>query len=80
MERCKNCDGSGLAGAGDRPWEHQGRTSTCTKCNGTGQVEVEAGEASETTEGAATGEEPALSTPSNEVPVKRRSILGWLGL
>lgn len=38
MQECKKCGGSGIVGAGENPAAHQGALSTCSECNGTGQV------------------------------------------
>lgn len=36
---CPKCKGDGIIGAGDRPWEKAGATSTCDMCGGTGKVD-----------------------------------------
>lgn len=38
MIDCKNCDGKGLAGAGDRPWLQEGFVQTCKECGGKGKL------------------------------------------
>lgn len=45
MTICTNCNGEGLVGQGDQPWLKQGHIQTCGKCDGTGQVDVNAGAA-----------------------------------
>lgn len=39
-EPCKNCNGDGQVGNGDKPWLKQGHLHTCEKCQGTGKVPV----------------------------------------
>lgn len=39
MTTCTNCNGEGLAGAGDKPWLKQGTIHTCNHCQGTGQLD-----------------------------------------
>lgn len=36
---CPKCKGDGIIGAGERPWEKAGATSTCDMCGGTGVVD-----------------------------------------
>lgn len=38
-KQCENCQGRGLVGQGDRPFDMQGHITTCPKCTGTGKVE-----------------------------------------
>ena len=58
---CQNCRGDGLAGAGHEPWLKQGPIGVCTKCGGTGKIEI----ADEVP--VAPVEE--VSIPTEEVPV-----------
>ena len=59
---CNNCNGKGLVGSGEKPWECQGAVSTCTACTGTGkvpeQINVEVNELSEVTPDEIQVEEP----------------------
>lgn len=37
MDKCPNCDGTGLTGGNpERPWEHVGALKTCSECGGSG--------------------------------------------
>ena len=38
MEKCSNCQGDGIVGAGAAPWLRMGHLSKCVPCGGTGQV------------------------------------------